>query len=96
MGHHEALEALIAEQYVGSGIAAPVEDDGFQLVLIGHTLAPSSYKVAATSKMTFEELFADLEQKLVGRLRDGQSSCKKGNWRECQFCKHHLDALDRV
>jgi hypothetical protein len=94
MGHHEALEALIAERYVGSGIAGPVEDDGFQLVLIGHTLAPSSYKVA--SKMTFEELFADLEQRLVGRLRHDQSSCKKGNWRECQFCKHHRVALDRV
>ena len=94
MGHHEALEALIAEHYVGSGIAAPVEDDGFQLVLIGHTLAPSSYKVA--SKMTFEELFADLEQRLVGRLRHNQSSYKKGNWRECQFCKHHRNALDRV
>ena len=93
-GHHEVFEALIAEHYVGSGIAAPVDDDGFQLVLIGHTLAPSSYKVA--SKMTFEELFADLEQRLVGRLRHNQSSCKKGNWRECQFCKHHRNALDRV
>jgi len=38
--------------------------------------------------MTFKELFADLEQKLLGR--------KWGNWNECQFCKHHCDAFDRV
>ena len=94
--HQDAVEALVDEHYVKSGNAAPADDDGLQLVLIGHTLAPSSYKVAATSKMSFEQLFAQLEEKLIARLRADQSFCKKTGWRsECSFCKHHRDALDR-
>jgi len=64
--HQDAVEALVDEHYVKSGNAAPADNDGLQLVLIGHTLAPSSYKVAATSKMSFEQLFAQLEEKLIG------------------------------
>ena len=94
--HQDAVEALVDEHYVKSGNAAPADDDGLQLVLIGHTLAPSSYKVAATSKMSFEQLFAQLEEKLIARLRADQSFCKKSaRFGECSFCKHHRDALDR-
>ena len=95
--HQDAVEALVDEHYVGSGNAAPMDGDGFQLVLIGHTLAPSSYKVAATSKMSFDRLFAQLEEKLIARLRNDQSFCnKQTRWaNECSFCKQHRDALDR-
>ena len=86
---------LVDEHYVGSGIAASADKGDFQLELSGHTMAQSSYKVAKTSKKTFEELFADLEEKLIALLRSDQSFCKKQHYDECLFCKRHRDALDR-
>ena len=54
------------------------------------------YTIDAKSSNSWKSLYEDLQAKLLLRLRDDKSFCRRPTlWStECQFCQHHREDLE--